>query len=284
MSEPNANKSYAVFMIAAGLGNMIQTIVRGIGLCKTKKIDQCLFWWFTNNPLVIGNLTDLFDFDATGRANGMAIYETTREEASALFLDNGIWDKTTDNRAMFPVFRPEEKRQKTAVSNVPTMLEAKAMESVKIYQTITPSDKMRRNIDAKCVELISSPVLGLHIRRTDQKESVKRSGDDKFIKVIDSVIDQYTTIFLATDSSDVEKTMEKRYGSKIRYTAKKPGDRWGRFKTRKLFVNLSFYEEAMVDMWLLGKCDTILGSYKSSFSKTAFRVATNPKLVFKLVV
>lgn len=70
-----------------------------------------------------------------------------------------------------------------------------------------------KNIYSKCFKSLNC--LGVHIRKTDHKHHGKILEDEIYIKKIDENLNQYSSIFLATDDKCVAIKLKKRYGSLI---------------------------------------------------------------------
>ena len=106
----------------------------------------------------------------------------------------------------------------------------------------------------------SEHVLGIHIRRTDNKWSIQKNEIDDYLKFMDQQIDTYSDLkfYLATDSMDVKQLMINRYGNRIV------------FNQALLERNsIQGMKDAVVDLWCLSLTKEIIGSYYSSYSETA---------------
>jgi len=104
-------------------------------------------------------------------------------------------------------------------------------------------------------------VLGVHIRRTDNEWSKKRSPTSGFCEKIDAAIDEEESIeiFLTSDSEDEVRYLQNRYGRRIKQFVKTSLDR-----------NLAIAaEEALIDFVSLSRTSRIIGSFWSSFSMEA---------------
>lgn len=108
-----------------------------------------------------------------------------------------------------------------------------------------------------------SNTIGLHIRRTDNTQSIKYSPLELFIKTINLNIkkDRKVSFFLSSDDIDIENELIARYGKRI-ITYKKEF-------SRQSVVGM---QDAVVDLFCLSKTTLIYGSYWSSFSDIASRI------------
>ncbi len=103
--------------------------------------------------------------------------------------------------------------------------------------------------------------VGVHVRRTDNKNSIDVSTLDRFIECMKTCLLEQpeTTFLLATDDADVESHLHEVFPRKI-ITFKK----WAYDRGQKVAI-----QEALIDLLLLSKCHKILGSHYSSFSEYA---------------
>lgn len=103
-------------------------------------------------------------------------------------------------------------------------------------------------------------VVGLHIRRTDNKEAITQSPMNHFYEVIEKeiLLDKTVRFYLATDDEAVKNDLKSRYGDKI------------------ITINLTLkrnslqgMKDAVVDLYCLGATKKIYGSTHSTYSMFA---------------
>jgi hypothetical protein len=113
----------------------------------------------------------------------------------------------------------------------------------------------------------NSHTIGLHIRRTDNAESIAKSPTTLFINKVREEIDQHadTKVFLATDSADVKKEFIAAFDSRI-ITPKEDACR----------DSISGIRGGVVDLWTLASTQKIYGSAGSSFSPMAASIGGVP--------
>ncbi len=113
----------------------------------------------------------------------------------------------------------------------------------------------------------NSHTIGLHIRRTDNAESIAKSPTALFINKVREEIDQHddTKVFLATDSAEVKKEFIAAFGSRI-ITPKEDACR----------DSISGIRGGVVDLWTLASTQKIYGSAGSSFSPMAASIGGVP--------
>jgi hypothetical protein len=128
-----------------------------------------------------------------------------------------------------------------------------------------PTKQVEEKINAN-VAKFSAHTIGMHIRRTDNSESISKSPTRLFFDYADKEIQAHddTTIFLATDSEDVKEEMANRYGERI-ITSQNEADR----------NSIAGIREGLADMYTLSKTDKIYGSAGSTFSVMAAKIGGN---------
>jgi hypothetical protein len=105
--------------------------------------------------------------------------------------------------------------------------------------------------------------IGIHIRRTDNIESIRHSPLELFIEKMQIELDKnpHSAFFLATDSKSDEKKLKEIFGKKIMSCPKV----LDRNSEQGIF-------DAMVDLYCLASTKKIIGSYFSSFSELAAQI------------
>lgn len=106
----------------------------------------------------------------------------------------------------------------------------------------------------------NSHTIGLHIRRTDNAESIAKSPTELFINKVREEIDQHddAKVFLATDSTEVKKEFIAAFGTRI-ITPQEEACR----------DSISGIRGGVIDLWTLASTQKIYGSAGSSFSPMA---------------
>jgi len=131
------------------------------------------------------------------------------------------------------------------------------------YKSYKPISQIQEQIGLAS-KLFTASTIGIHIRRTDHDRSIKNSPIALFIEKMQGEIsvNANTNFFLATDDSEVEKTMFDLFGPKIMTHGKK--------RSRNTVKGI---QDAVVDLYCLSKTSKIMGSYWSSFSTAASRIS-----------
>ncbi len=131
-----------------------------------------------------------------------------------------------------------------------------------------PSALVREIVEGK--EGLIGPAcrrIGVHVRRTDNKESIRRSPLSDIIAVVKSEIkrtDRPSMIYLATDDEKVKKKFSREFPNVI--TSSQPASR----------STVSGMLEAAAEMWMLSRCHVIIGSAASTYNVMASRIGDTP--------
>ncbi len=125
-----------------------------------------------------------------------------------------------------------------------------------------PNGLIKKRLENQ-MAILGQECYGVHIRRTDNLQSIAHSPDYLFIKEIKSILDEKpdAKFYLATDSEDVKKNFKKIFGDRILHSAM-VADR----------NSVQGIQEAAVELFTLSKTKYILGSFYSSFSEAAAKL------------
>lgn len=131
-----------------------------------------------------------------------------------------------------------------------------------LRQLFVPLPEVERSI-ARFTKRFGRHTIGVHIRRTDNVDSIRQSPTELFIDAIDRELqaNPATAIFLATDSEAIKDEMRRRYGERV-LTATEEADR----------DSVEGIRGGIVDMFALSRTDKIYGSFQSSFSELASQI------------
>lgn len=117
---------------------------------------------------------------------------------------------------------------------------------------------------------IGKNAIGIHIRRTDHKESISYSPLEEFISAIKVHLDKdmNTKFFLASDDKETIDIIKQQFSDCII-----TGDvSFGRNSKQAII-------DALTDIYTLAHCKQIIGSFNSSFSEVASRINNIPLTV-----
>ena len=141
-----------------------------------------------------------------------------------------------------------------------------------ISKLFRPLPEIKKMIDTYTSQF-TDDTIGIHIRRTDNIDSIKESPIELFFNKIDKEIESNSMVsfFLATDSEDVKKEMIKRYGSRV-ICSKEIADR----------DSIEGIKGAVAEMYILSSTKKIYGSFQSSYSDMASQISGIPLEIVKL--
>lgn len=130
-----------------------------------------------------------------------------------------------------------------------------------------PLPTLQQRINERCASFTTHNI-GVHIRRTDNQQSINESPIDLFYQAIDHAIEHYsdTRVYVATDDEPTKAAMRQRYGNQRIITAVAAARR----------DSVSGLQDAVVEMWTLAATSHIYGSAGSSFSEIAARLGHTP--------
>ena len=109
--------------------------------------------------------------------------------------------------------------------------------------------------------------IGIHIRNTDKRPTTEVS------KVLDYILlkHPYSTIYLSTDSVDIEKLFTDKISDLVLYPKTKPNlkgeglHQWALYNNNDDF-KYTLFEESVIEMFLLSKCNYLFYQGNSTFS------------------
>lgn len=140
-----------------------------------------------------------------------------------------------------------------------------------IEKMFVPIASIKERVDDRCSRFTEN-TIGVHIRRTDNVDSIRQSPLELFYEKVDGELDKdnNTMIYLATDSEEVKSQMKHRYGNRI-ISSSVPAD-------RNSVVGI---QDGLVDMYTLARTRKIYGSFQSSFSEMASQIGGAPLEILK---
>ncbi|MDE6369929.1 MAG: hypothetical protein K2K92_00390 [Duncaniella sp.] len=265
-----------------GLANRLRAI--GWALHTASLTGRCLrIVWAVNDDLH-ASFTDLFDgIDIPVITPGPVSYALEWElpRRKNLYVST-LWQRMhfsrvfTDTRGIPEYFdRPDDfimALDKTAgnilISSGLTLdIEA----SARFYSLCHPIAEVQELIDKRTSRFNDSTV-GVHIRRTDNAQSIGRSPlrlfEEEMARRI--ALNPDVNFFVCSDDRSVMYRLKECFGARIIC-----GD------TDASRTTLSGMRNATADMFALARTSVILGSYWSSFSETAAMIGNIPLQVIK---
>ncbi len=169
--------------------------------------------------------------------------------------------------AVFWAYLPKFGRLRRHLRRDPRFAHKSEAEIIHEYLTryFTPNDRVLNDVDAITAGF-GWPVIGVHIRYTDRKVPLHRIEDRLRQRISERSGAQ---VFLATDNADVQDRIKDRFEN-VHHIPKylaPDGSRlhWPTSEVEKLHEA----ENALIDMWLLSRCDHLIYSRHSTFSVTS---------------
>lgn len=144
-------------------------------------------------------------------------------------------------------------------------------DNINAFQLFKPISKLLLAI-SKVTVYFNSHVIGVHIRRTDNHQSIKHSPVNLFISAMQTAVEfkPDTIFFISSDDSETKKQLKDIFGDKV--------------FTLDVSVNRQSVEgmqNAVVDLYCLAATKQLFGSYWSSFSEIAARINNIPLQMVK---
>lgn len=141
------------------------------------------------------------------------------------------------------------------------------------YHWLIPTSRVMNQVEQLIENINIGHMIGVHIRRGDATKARKYSPVKYFVESMGREIDADSDcrFYLASDSRQVEDQIINRYGDRITVNSGRDLDR----------TNSSSSIGAMVDLMCLSRTKRILGTYWSSFSRTASEIGNIPLLIIK---
>ena len=136
-----------------------------------------------------------------------------------------------------------------------------------------PSARVQALIDQKTAGF-NSDTVGVHIRRTDNRESIRQSPLELFVtEMADRIkVNDNVNFFVASDDAVVLHELSDRFGRRVICGDDKVSRR-----------SLEGMMQGAADLWALAKTREILGSYYSSYTDTAALLGNIPLKVLTAI-
>jgi hypothetical protein len=137
------------------------------------------------------------------------------------------------------------------------------------FHVFIPRKHIRKVIEANNFD----NMIGIHIRRSDNKEAIFHSPNEGFVEQINTEIktDDKLEFFLATDEPSVQTELVKEFPGRIVTHKKSSLDR----------NDSKAIRDAVIDLFSLASCRKLIGSYYSSFSRTAADIHGIERVIIK---
>lgn len=264
-----------------GLANRMRALAAGISLAEKLGVDFRVIWYqnwelnarFDDLFQMPDKLDDKFEYPnslkyglgyMSPRKRNFYLSNISRKRFGAI-IDDTIQDETQ----VYAI-------GKDAITNGKDILLQGGTNiydySETLYRTLFhATDEIQRRVDSVLLQM-GNYAYGLHIRRTDNSESIRHSPDELFVAAIENIIGQepLAKFYLATDSQTTKERFSTMFGERIVYNSA-PAERG----------TLPGMIDATTELFILSRMKTIFGSYYSSFSEAAAMLGNTKLLQLK---
>lgn len=265
-----------------GLANRMRAIAAGVTLAQDLGADFRIIW--AMNSELYARFEDIFEVPAIlkdkiyypGKWEYEFLYKPPRKQnlfLSGLFLRRFQrklqfavpgWD-ITENEAKEPLLKFYRNGDfKIAYIQGCTDFYTYDLE---FYRSLfVPVKSIRAGVET-VIGKIGPLRTGVHIRRTDNIDSINHSPLEAFVAKIENILKKTPDMkfYLASDSEDVKTYFKKKYPDSF-FCYERPAKR----TTKDGIYN------AARELMILSRCQRIIGSYYSSFSEAAAKCGDIP--------
>lgn len=220
-------KKQITLVPVGGLGNRIEAISSAIAFCLEKKWDLKILWFkdcgLNCSYEKLFNLDPKLDFVKICNAKGCDFLLRDNPRRRNLWIPS-VFEKCYYDKVIYyydddfhvKIEYPPFDSQLDHYSNVYMVSCGVYWKNETMYKWIKPSDIIERRIQNIQSSSFSN-MVGLHIRRTDNWNTLKYSPTDLFVNAINNEInkDESVSFFLASDSMEEKKYLKSLYGDRI---------------------------------------------------------------------
>lgn len=270
------NKGSLLLVPAGGLANRMRAVVSAYNLCRATESEMQVVWirdWALN-----ARFHDIFE-SVDSRLFGL------REARMSDYLIN---DRPRRRNLWLPRWPQKMVYERRIYEQYVTPLKMRGFDFeswlrghrcyMSCYQEFgtyphdlytrifRPVAAVREQVESNC-RRFTAHTIGMHIRRTDNVESIAKSPTSLFIDAgrKEMICHPDLRIYLATDSDEVKREMREVFGERIIT----PCETAGR-------GNAEGIRGGLAEMWTLSRTMRIYGSAGSSFSTMAASIGGNP--------
>lgn len=256
-----------------GLANRMRAVDSSLALCR-KAGRPLEIVWIRDKRQIDARFSDLFE---SPELSGAAIREATAFDR--LVFAPPVWRRNAKLPLFLQILRFGGGRRMSvaeglrlqrngaippqfAMTGSTVFLHAwwQIVPSEDRYAFFRPVPSLRAEIDALVASFPPGPVVGVHVRRGDHAQAVRRSPVEAFESRMDGLlaVGEASSFFLATDDPGVRHRLARRYGPRLRFR-EGSSDR----------ASLAGMRGAVADLWTLSRCARVLASAGSTFAPTA---------------
>lgn len=250
------------FVPLGGLCNRMRAMASGVYLAK--KLNGSIFIYWKKNSECFADFSELFcsidSYDVTVKAytwkeSYLAVSRKKNfhipKVIRGFFFDNQISGKNE--------YLDEDQIEALGGGKIFITSGYSLTTRYPLTELFIPTPEIMKQIN-RIKERFTENVIGIHIRRGDNIQSIRKNKVEDYFRFMDEEIDANpgTIFYLATDSADVKQEMISRYGDRIIF-----------HDAVLERHSVQGMEDAVVDLWCLSSTKRIIGSYYSSYSDLA---------------
>ena len=287
MEDKTMNKNLLVIIPMGGLANRMRAITSGITLAKAAKFKSKIIWpinkelyspyekLFDYGSLPtelknINNIEDLFLYDLPRKKNIFLSSLLRFGRTNAFYHDINTFASNNE-------YSPENFYHRIILTGgkqfIRSGLDFFPFEPKTYRNIFKPSKEVEELVCSIGNEMDINSCYGIHIRRTDNRQSISNSPVEIFFSKIEEVIsvEPQAIFYLATDDCKLKKVFHDRYGNRIKFND---------IELRR-DTNIGI-KMALLEMLLLSRTKKIYGSYYSSYNESAAMLGNIPLEVLTL--
>lgn len=265
----NQNKKEVYLVPVGGLANRMRAIVSVLNACRKADVKLKIIW-FRNHELnapFYSLFNPLRSLNVTVRDAGwidfLTYYRPVKKNLwLSKFYLRSHFDRVLSQNDCIPIVRNEQNL--VSLISETDRLYIESCYDMGNYRNISdiisPNRRLSRRIDDFVSEKFGDRTIGIHIRRTDNIESIRNSPLSLFVEAIkkEIAIDDNVRFFVASDSDEDKQELLEMFGDRI-ITTFESCDRNSR----------QGIENGLSDLYLLSRTYKIYGCSGSSFTEVA---------------
>lgn len=247
------------YIPCGGMCNRLMTIASAAKIASSKGIKTTVYW--NNNIDLSSGFYDLFksidypNFEIV--ENKKIMYKSPSRYN---YYIPRIIQQIVFFRRRFYHPQWEHYQVLDSISSKEILVESfyKIGDQVSLKDLFVPTDDIQKKIDSIVSDF--SNVVGLHIRRTDHVNAIKKSTDELFIENIEKEIEKNHKVkfYVASDDQSVINKLRTLYGDRIIHP-----------ELELSRTTLNGMKDAVLDLFCLSSTKYIIGSCNSSYSTFA---------------
>ncbi len=265
-----------------GLANRVRAINATLELAKINDIPLTIIWF--KNFELNASFTSIFKMPLYDKLSvkeatffDRFIYRSPRRHTLWLpFITAPLYFNRCIYSSEFVKLRNEGKLEDIIKNSGKVLIESCydfGDYSSSLSDNFIPANDIILDIDSYFSSNFAERTIGIHIRRTDNVQSIERSPIELFIDAMHREVEicSDTKFYLATDDKATKKYLRDIFGDKILS-----------IETDCNRNSEEGIKEAVKEMWFLSKTEKIYGSFYSSFSEIAAKIGNIPLQILQI--